>query len=89
MCIRDSSGGYQVKVNLAKLLLLEPNLLLLDEPTNYLDIHSIRWLKKFLQDWPEELLLITHDRNFMDSVITHTVNIHRGNFRKFPGTTKK
>jgi len=83
------SGGYQVKVNLAKLLLLEPNLLLLDEPTNYLDIHSIRWLKKFLKDWNEELILITHDRNFMDSIITHTLNIHRGNFRKFPGNTKK
>ena len=83
------SGGYQVKVNLAKLLLLEPNLLLLDEPTNYLDIHSIRWLKKFLNDWTEELILITHDRNFMDSIITHTLNIHRGNFRKIPGNTKK
>lgn len=83
------SGGYQVKINLAKLLLLEPNLLLLDEPTNYLDIHSIRWLKKFLKDWTEELILITHDRNFMDSIITHTLNIHRGNFRKFPGNTKK
>ena len=83
------SGGYQVKVNLAKLLLLEPNLLLLDEPTNYLDIHSIRWLKKFLNDWTEELILITHDRNFMDSIISHTLNIHRGNFRKIPGNTKK
>src|SRR6056300_771192 len=83
------SGGYQVKINLAKLLLLEPNLLLLDEPTNYLDIHSIRWLKKFLKDWTEELILITPDRNFMDSIITHTLNIHRGNFRKFPGNTKK
>lgn len=82
------SGGYQVKVNLAKVLLQEPNLLLLDEPTNYLDIHSIRWLKKFLNDWTEELILITHDRNFMDSIITHTLNIHRGNFRKFPGNTK-
>ena len=55
------SGGFQVKINLAKLLLLEPNLLLLDEPTNYLDIHSIRWLKKFLIDWQDEIILITHD----------------------------
>jgi len=83
------SGGYQVKINLAKLLLLEPNLLLLDEPTNYLDIHSIKWLKKFLKDWSNELILITHDRNFMDSIITHTLNIHRGNFRKIEGNTKK
>ena len=72
---KDFSGGYQVKINLAKLLLDEPNMLLLDEPTNYLDIHSIRWLKKFLNDWRQELILITHDRNFMNSVISHTLNI--------------
>ena len=84
----EFSGGYQVKINLAKLLLDEPNMLLLDEPTNYLDIHSVRWLKKFLQDWNSELLLITHDRDFMDSVINSTPIIHRGNSRKTPGTTK-
>lgn len=84
----EFSGGYQVKINLAKLLLDEPNMLLLDEPTNYLDIHSVRWLKKFLQDWEGELILITHDRDFMDSVITSTLIIHRGNFRKTPGNTK-
>jgi ATP-binding cassette, subfamily F, member 3 len=83
------SGGFQVKINLAKLLLLEPNLLLLDEPTNYLDIHSIRWLKKFLIDWQDEIILITHDRAFMDSIISHTLNIHRGNFRKISGNTAK
>ena len=83
------SGGFQVKINLAKLLLLEPNLLLLDEPTNYLDIHSIKWLKKFLLSWESEIILITHDRAFMDSIITHTLNIHRGSFRKLPGNTRK
>jgi ATP-binding cassette subfamily F protein 3 len=82
------SGGYQVKLNLAKLLLLEPQMLLLDEPTNYLDIHSIRWLKEFLNEWRGELILVTHDRGFMDSVITHTVVIHRGEFKKVPGNTK-
>jgi ATP-binding cassette subfamily F protein 3 len=86
---QNFSGGYQVKINLAKLLLLEPNLLLLDEPTNYLDIHSTKWLKGFLKDWPYELILITHDRAFMDSIITHTLNVHRGKFRKIPGNTKK
>jgi len=85
---KNFSGGYQVKLNLAKLLLLEPQMLLLDEPTNYLDIHSIRWLKEFLNDWRGELILITHDRGFMDSVITHTLLIHRGEFKKVPGTTK-
>ncbi len=82
------SGGYQVKLNLAKLLLMEPQMLLLDEPTNYLDIHSIRWLKEFLLDWEGELILITHDRGFMDSVITHTIVIHRNAFKKVPGNTK-
>ena len=86
---KQFSGGYQVKINLAKLLLLEPNLLLLDEPTNYLDIHSVKWLKKFLKEWPYELILITHDRAFMDSIITHTLNVHRGKFRKIPGNTQK
>ncbi len=84
----EFSGGYQVKINLAKLLLDEPDMLLLDEPTNYLDIHSINWLKKFLQDWNGELILITHDRSFMDSVISHTLIIHRKNFRKLPGNTE-
>ena len=85
---KDFSGGYQVKINLAKLLLDEPNMLLLDEPTNYLDIHSIRWLKKFLNDWRQELILITHDRDFMNSVISHTLNIHRGIFKKTVGNTE-
>lgn len=85
----DFSGGYQVKINLAKLLLNEPNMLLLDEPTNYLDIHSVRWLKKFLRNWDGELILITHDRDFMDSIISHTLHIYRGNFKKIPGNTEK
>ncbi len=84
----EFSGGYQVKINLAKLLLDEPNMLLLDEPTNYLDIHSVRWLKRFLKDWEGELILITHDRDFMDSIISHTLLIHRNNFKKIPGSTK-
>ena len=64
-------------------------MLLLDEPTNYLDIHSIKWLRNFLNDWRDELILVTHDRNFMNSVITHTLNIHRGEFKKTSGNTKK
>ena len=85
---KNFSGGYQVKLNLAKLLLVEPQMLLLDEPTNYLDIHSIRWLKEFLQEWEGELILITHDRGFMDDVITHTLVIHRNAFKKVPGNTQ-
>jgi ATP-binding cassette subfamily F protein 3 len=81
------SGGYQVKINLAKLLLMEPNMLFLDEPTNYLDIHSIKWLKGFLKNWSGEMVLITHDRAFMDEIISHSLFIHRGQFRKYPGNT--
>lgn len=83
------SGGYQIRLNLAKVLVSEPNLLLLDEPTNYLDIVSIRWLIKFLRSWPNELIIITHDREFMDSVTTHTLGIHRQKVRKIEGPTEK
>lgn len=83
------SGGYQVRLNLAKVLVSEPDLLLLDEPTNYLDVVSIRWLSRFLNAWKSELILITHDRSFMDSVITHTVAIHRKKAKKIEGGTGK
>ena len=83
------SGGFQVRLNLAKILAAEPNLLLLDEPTNYLDIVSVRWLIQFLRNWKGELILITHDRAFMDSVTTHTMGIHRQRLRKILGSTEK
>jgi ATP-binding cassette subfamily F protein 3 len=85
----EFSGGYQVRLNLAKVLLAEPDLLLLDEPTNYLDITSIRWVVRFLQGWSRELLLITHDRSFMDQVVTHVVGLHRRKARKIEGDTAK
>ena len=83
------SGGYQVRLNLAKVLVSEPNLLLLDEPTNYLDIVSVRWLTQFLRAWRNEMIIITHDREFMDSVTTHTMIIHRCKMRKVAGGTHK
>ena len=85
----EFSGGFQVRLNLAKELISDPDLLLLDEPTNYLDITSIRWVQRFLSQWPHELMLITHDRSFMDKVITHTLGIHRGKVRKMEGHTGK
>ncbi|MEW5743939.1 MAG: ATP-binding cassette domain-containing protein [Nitrospirota bacterium] len=85
----ELSGGYQIRLNLGKLLVSEPNLLLLDEPTNYLDIVSIRWLVRFLRNWKNELILITHDRDLMDRVTTHTMGIHRCKIRKVAGPTQK
>jgi ATP-binding cassette subfamily F protein 3 len=83
------SGGYQIRINLAKLLVTEPNLLLLDEPTNYLDIVSLRWLKAFLRAFEGEVILITHDRDFMDAVATHTMGIVRKNLSIIQGDTGK
>jgi len=85
----EFSGGFQVRLNLAKVLVSEPDLLLLDEPTNYLDITSIRWIERFLNNWTHELMLITHDRSFMDKVVTHTIAIHRKKIRKIEGNTEK
>ncbi|HCY84370.1 MAG TPA: ABC transporter ATP-binding protein [Desulfobacteraceae bacterium] len=85
----EFSGGYQVRLNLAKVLVSEPDLLILDEPTNYLDITSIRWISQFLISWPREVLLVTHDRGFMDNVVTHIVGIHRRKMRKIQGDTSK
>lgn len=81
------SGGYQLRLHLAKVLLSEPDCLLLDEPTNYLDILSIRFLARFLQQWKGALILISHDREFMDSVTTHTLGVHRKKVRKYKGGT--
>ncbi|MGW8169218.1 MAG: ABC-F family ATP-binding cassette domain-containing protein [Sulfurovaceae bacterium] len=83
------SGGYQIRINLAKLLATEPNMLLLDEPTNYLDILSLRWLKQFIREFDGEVILITHDREFMDSVTTHTMGIQRKGLYIVQGNTKK
>lgn len=83
------SGGFQVRLNLAKALVSNSNLLLLDEPTNYLDIVSVRWITQFLRQWENELIIISHDRDLMDSITTHTALIHRGLIRRMEGNTSK
>ncbi len=83
----DFSGGYQLRLHLCKVLVSDPDCLLLDEPTNYLDIVSIRWFTRFLQQWKKEFILITHDREFMDSVTTHIMGIHAKKLKKIQGNT--
>jgi ATP-binding cassette, subfamily F, member 3 len=85
----ELSGGFQVRLNLARVLLSDNQMLLLDEPNNYLDITSIRWLERFLVAWPGEMMLITHDRSFMDKVVTHVLGLHRKKVRKITGDTGK
>jgi len=81
----EFSSGFQVRVRLAEALVSESDLLLLDEPTNYLDILSLRWLERFLKNWKGAFILVTHDQQFMDLVVSHTVAIHRGRMRKMAG----
>ena len=71
----EFSGGWKMRVELAKLLLMQPDLLLLDEPTNHLDIESIEWLEAFLMHHPGAILLISHDRVFLDTLTKRTVEI--------------
>jgi ATP-binding cassette subfamily F protein 3 len=84
---QQMSGGYHLRLHLAKVLLSQPDCLLLDEPTNYLDILSIRFLTRFLKQCRGELILISHDREFMDEITTHTLGVHRKKVRKVKGGT--
>ncbi|RLD44521.1 MAG: ABC transporter ATP-binding protein [Bacteroidetes bacterium] len=72
------SGGWQMRVELAKILLQLPNLLLLDEPTNHLDIESIQWLEDFLKSYNGAIILVSHDRAFLDAVTNRTIEITKG-----------
>lgn len=73
--MREFSNGWQMRVELAKILLKKPNLLLLDEPTNHLDIESIQWLETFLQSYYGAVLMVSHDRAFLDNITIRTIEI--------------
>jgi ATP-binding cassette, subfamily F, member 3 len=75
---RELSGGWRMRVELAKILLRKPDLILLDEPTNHLDIESILWLESFLETYPGAVILVSHDRTFLDNVTRRTVEISLG-----------
>ncbi|MEL6968919.1 MAG: ABC-F family ATP-binding cassette domain-containing protein [Bacteroidota bacterium] len=74
----EFSGGWQMRIELAKMLLAQPDYLLLDEPTNHLDIESIIWLEQFLQTYPGSVVVISHDKEFLDNVTTRTVEVEMG-----------
>ena len=82
------SGGYHLRLKLAKVLAKEPNCLLLDEPTNYLDIESIDWLISHLKRWKGECILVSHDRSFIDAVVSSVMGIYRKKLKKHQGTTE-
>jgi ATP-binding cassette, subfamily F, member 3 len=86
----EFSGGWQMRISLAKLLLQQPNLLLLDEPTNHLDLETRNWLEEYLTAYPHAFLVISHDRYFLDVTVSRTVEIwnrkvhfYSGNYEKY------
>ena len=74
----DFSGGWRMRIELAKLLLRDPDVLLLDEPTNHLDIESIQWLEDFIRTSAKAVVVISHDRKFVDSITTRTIEVTMG-----------
>ena len=83
------SGGWRKRVALARALVVEPDLLLLDEPTNHLDIPTIEWLEKWLKDYNGAILLVTHDRSFLQNVATNIAELDRGSLYQFDGSFEK
>jgi ATP-binding cassette subfamily F protein 3 len=81
----EFSGGWQMRIALAKLLLRRPDLLLLDEPTNHLDLASVRWLEGFLRSYEGAVVVVSHDRAFMDGMVDHVVEVDRGSLTGYRG----
>ena len=87
--VDEFSGGWQMRIELAKMLLQSPDYLLLDEPTNHLDIESIIWLEEFLQNYPGAVILISHDKQFLDNITNRTVEIELGNMYDYKAPYSK
>ncbi len=83
--VSDFSGGWRVRLNVARALMTPSDLLLLDEPTNHLDIDAVVWLEQWLRNYPGTLLVISHDREFLDNVTTHTLHLHEGKAKLYSG----
>ena len=84
--IGELSGGWQMRLALAKILLEDPDIMLLDEPTNYLDLEARTWLENFLRDYRGGVLLVSHDRYFLDVTITEVYELFNGKLSRYPGT---
>lgn len=82
------SGGQKTRVSLGKLLLTKPDILLLDEPTNHLDLNSIAWLETYLLNYPGAVLIVSHDRFFLNRVVTKVIEIEQGSIRMYSGNYK-
>jgi ATP-binding cassette subfamily F protein 3 len=83
--VASFSGGWRVRLNLARALMAPSDLLLLDEPTNHLDLDAVLWLEEWLRRYQGTLLIISHDREFLDGVITHTMHLHDGKAKLYTG----
>nr|WP_026816548.1 ATP-binding cassette domain-containing protein [Arenimonas composti] len=83
--VSDFSGGWRVRLNLARALMMPSDLLLLDEPTNHLDLDAVLWLEQWLLKYPGTLLMISHDREFLDVLSTHTLHLHEGRAKLYTG----
>lgn len=82
---RELSGGWVMRAHLARLLVWEPDLLMLDEPTNHLDLEALIWVQNYLKSYPGALLLISHDREFLNQLCTHIVEIRQGHIYRYTG----
>lgn len=83
--VGDCSGGEQKRIGIAQVLIAEPDLLILDEPTNHLDVNSVQWLEKYLASYKGALLLVTHDRYFLERTVNKIVELRHGCFREYSG----